>query len=112
MLSEACSPSGGHYRHPGAQGGRMIVANACLILKIFQMGDGETSEEVPMNVMIHQQSEREAQRVQANREELVEQIARAMREDGTAQPLQGLHLYRSSLPLEPVHGVVKPSVCV
>ncbi|MGI9061309.1 MAG: helix-turn-helix domain-containing protein [Ktedonobacteraceae bacterium] len=31
--------------------------------------------------MIHQQSEREAQRVQANREELVERIGRALRED-------------------------------
>jgi AraC-like DNA-binding protein len=65
-----------------------------------------------MNVMIHKPAEREAQRVQANREELVERIGRAMREDGTAQPLQGLHLYHYSLPLEPVHGVVKPSVCV
>src|ERR1700726_1876486 len=90
----------------------MIVENDCLILKIFPMSDRETREEVPMNVMIHQQAEREARRVQANREELVERIARAMREDGTAQPLQGLHLYRSSLPTEPVHGVSDPSVCV
>ena len=65
-----------------------------------------------MNVMILQQAEREAQRVQANREELVERIARAMREDGTAQPLQGLHLSRSSLPLKPLHSVLEPSVCV
>ncbi len=43
-----------------------------------------------MNVMIHQQAEREAELMQANREELVERIARAMREDGTAQPLKGL----------------------
>ena len=65
-----------------------------------------------MHVMIHKPAEHEAQLMQANREELVERIARAMREDGTAQPLQGLHLYRSSLPTEPVHGVVEPSVCV
>jgi len=65
-----------------------------------------------MNVIIHQQAEREAQRVQANREELVERIARTMRADGTAQPLQGLHLYRHSVPLERVHGVVEPSLCV
>src|SRR5206468_13028084 len=38
--------------------------------------------------------------------------AQAIREDGTAQPLLGLHLYRSSLPTEPVHGVSDPSVCV
>src|SRR6266566_2736556 len=101
-----------YYRHPGAQGGRMIVENDCLILQIFQMSDGETREEVPMDVMNHQQAEREAELMQANREELVERIARAMRQDGTAQPLQGLHLYRRSSPLELLHGVSEPSVAV
>ena len=75
-------------------GGRIIRENDCLILHIFPMDDGETREEVPMNVMIHQPAEREARLMQANREELVERIARAMREDGIAQPLQGLYLYR------------------
>jgi AraC-like DNA-binding protein len=65
-----------------------------------------------MNVMILQQAKREAERVQANREELVERIARVMRDDGTAQPLQGLHLSRSSLPLKPLHSVLEPSLCV
>src|SRR5438067_1767782 len=90
----------------------MIVENACLILQIFQMSDRETREEVPMNVMIHQQAEREAELMQANREELVERIGRAVREDGVVQPLLGLHLARCSLPLKPVHSVVEPSVCV
>ena len=53
----------------------MIVENACLILHIFQMSDGETREEVPMNVMIRKPAEREAEWVQAHREELVERIA-------------------------------------
>ena len=65
-----------------------------------------------MNVMIHKPAEREAERLQANREELVERIGRAMREDGTAQPLKGLHLYRRSSPLELLHGVSEPSVAV
>jgi AraC-like DNA-binding protein len=90
----------------------MIVANDCLILRIFQMGDGAIREEVLMDVMNQKPSEREAQRVQANREELVERMARAMRADGTAQPLQGLHLYRHSFPLEQVYSVVEPSLCV
>src|SRR5438034_7601859 len=90
----------------------MIVANDCLILRIFQMGDGAIREEVLMDVMNHQQAEREAELMQANREELVERIARAMREDGTVQPLQGLHLYRHSFPLEQVYSVVEPSLCV
>ena len=65
-----------------------------------------------MDVMNHQQAEREAELMQANREVLVERIARAMREDGSAQPLQGLHLYRYSLPMELGHGMAEPSVCV
>src|SRR5438876_9428924 len=35
-----------------------------------------------------------------------------MRQDGTAQPLQGLHLYHHSFPLEQVYSVVEPSLCV
>jgi hypothetical protein len=65
-----------------------------------------------VDVMIHKPAEREVQWMQANREELVERIARVMREDGTAQPLERLHLARSSFPLERVHSVIKPSVCV
>ena len=65
-----------------------------------------------MNVMFHQQAERVAELMQAHREELVERIERAVREDGTVQTLQGLYLSRSSLPLKPLHSVLKPSVCV
>ena len=90
----------------------MIVANDCLILRIFQIDDGETREEVLMHVMNQKPAEREAEWMQANREELVERIARAMRADGTAQPLPGLHLYRHSFPLEQVYSVVEPSLCV
>src|SRR5947209_15082377 len=90
----------------------MIVANDCLILRIFQMGDGAIREEVLMDVMNHQQLEREAVLLQAHREELVERIARAIRADGSAQPLPGLHLYRHSLPLEQVYSVLVPSLCV
>ncbi|HLI07623.1 MAG TPA: AraC family transcriptional regulator [Ktedonobacteraceae bacterium] len=69
-----------------------------------------------MNVVIQQQPEREAAReaqwVRANREELVERIGHAIREDGNARPLPGLHLARSSSPLERIHSVLEPSVCV
>ena len=65
-----------------------------------------------MNVMFHQQAERVAELMQAHREELVERVGRAVREDGTVQTLQGLYLSRSSLPLKPLHSVLKPSVCV
>jgi hypothetical protein len=65
-----------------------------------------------MDWMNHPQVEREARMTQASREELVERIARAVREDGTVKPLEGLHLNRSSSPTEPKHGVSKPTFCV
>lgn len=42
----------------------------------------------------------------------MECIAHAMREDGAANPLQGLHLQRSSSPLVSVHGLYGPALCV
>lgn len=65
-----------------------------------------------MNVMNHKSTTQEAERLAANREELVERIGRAMPEDGVAQPLPGLHLYRFSLPSEPTYVIIKPCVCV
>jgi AraC-type transcriptional regulator N-terminus len=99
----------------------MIVENDCPILQPFHMGDGATGDEVPMDVMTldvptHQQAKhqaaREAQRMHAPREELAGRIAQAIRADGTAQPFQGLYLSRASTPLEPVYGVLEPSLCV
>lgn len=69
-------------------------------------------KEDAMDSMNHQQAKREAQRMQANREELVERIARCVREDGSTQPLKGLYLHRLSVPRGPVHGVTQPSFCV
>lgn len=60
----------------------------------------------------NQQADREAQRTQANREELAERIARVIREDGVVQPIKGLHLGRVSTPRGQVHGVLEPSFCV
>ncbi len=65
-----------------------------------------------MDLMLFQQGEREAHRAQASRDELVELIARAVREDGTVEPLKGLHLNRSSSPREPLHSVYDPVFCV
>jgi len=65
-----------------------------------------------MRVIDQRPLERQTQWMQANREELVERIERTMRQDGSVQPLPGLHLYRHSIPLEPVYSLVEPSVCV
>jgi AraC-like DNA-binding protein len=58
------------------------------------------------------QSEREIQRVNASREELVERLEWAINDDGTAEPLQGLRLRRTSSPTELGHGISDPSFCV
>ncbi len=65
-----------------------------------------------MDVIDQRPQEREAMLLQASREELVERIGRTIRQDGSAQPLPGLHLYRHSIPLEQVYSLVEPSVCV
>lgn len=56
--------------------------------------------------------EREALKEQMNREELVERIAQAVREDVGVKPMPGVVLRRSSAPTEPVHGIVGPAFCV
>lgn len=65
-----------------------------------------------MVMLMPLQAEREAQQVHAHRAELVERISGVISTDGTVEPLAGLHLYRHSLPLESVHGVVEPSLCL
>lgn len=51
-------------------------------------------------------------REQANRHELLKIVENAIRVDGTAEPIEGVHLYRSSRPTEPVVGVSEPAFCV
>jgi hypothetical protein len=50
--------------------------------------------------MNQREAKREAERKQSNREELVERIARILREDGTLDVLPELRLSRSSRPEE------------
>jgi hypothetical protein len=91
----------------------MIVENRCTILQIIEMGDAGTSEEATtMDLMNRPQSEREAHRAQAGRDDLVERIARAIREDGTVDLPEGLRLRRASSPTELGHGVSYPALCV
>jgi AraC-like DNA-binding protein len=56
-------------------------------------------------------AKREAQRIQSNREELVERIAHALPEDGALSPFSGFHLVRLSRPTEPVRSVYQPALC-
>jgi AraC-like DNA-binding protein len=65
-----------------------------------------------MAVLAHDRIEREAQRVQANREELVERIARAVPGDGSVELMEGLRLRRASAPTELAYGLSDPALCV
>ncbi len=85
----------------------MILDNDCIILQML-MDDGATL----MDIINHQQVEREAQEMQANREELVERIAHTLCEDGVIEPLQGVYLARASTAMKKVHSVLEPSLCV
>ncbi|MBP6822306.1 MAG: AraC family transcriptional regulator [Acidobacteria bacterium] len=58
------------------------------------------------------ETKREAQRVQSNREELVERIARALPQDGTLDVSSSFRLARSSSPTEPIHSMYQPAFCV
>jgi len=87
----------------------------CLPPRSEDTGHPAPNPVMALDVMTHPQAERAdraAQWAQAHRAELVERIARAVRADGTIQPLHGLYLSRSSKPLEALHGVLEPSVCV
>ncbi|KJH72899.1 AraC family transcriptional regulator [Aliterella atlantica] len=57
-------------------------------------------------------SQREAERAQANRGELVERIWQTIRQDGRIEPLKGLHFNRSSSPVEACHSLSIPAFCV
>lgn len=59
-----------------------------------------------------QHTERESRRAQDNREELLERMARGIREDGRIEALKGLFLNRSSVAREAIYGVMGPCFCV
>lgn len=65
-----------------------------------------------MDEINSQPTERDALRMQANREELIERILRAVPGEGVIQPLAGLFLARVALPTERSHSIVNPSFCV
>src|SRR3954471_7508313 len=61
--------------------------------------------------MNHREAKREEQRVQSNREELLERIARALPEDGAREALDGLFLARLTKPTESTLALYQPAFC-
>jgi AraC-like DNA-binding protein len=62
--------------------------------------------------MTYQEAEREQQRVQSIREELVERMARALPEDGALEAFPGFFLARLTKPRESVQPVYHPAFCL
>src|ERR1041385_2789565 len=58
------------------------------------------------------EAKRKAQRMQSNREELVERMTRALPEDGILEVFPGLFLGRAAQATEMLHSVFKPAFCV
>ncbi len=65
-----------------------------------------------MRTTMNAATERRSMRMQADREELAERIARALPQDGKAEPQPGLLLGRSSKTTELAHGFHVPVFCV
>jgi AraC-like DNA-binding protein len=61
--------------------------------------------------MNRREAKREAQRLQSNREELLERMARILPEDGSFEAFHGLFLGRSSKPTESVNSLHQPAFC-
>jgi hypothetical protein len=75
------------------------------------MNAAKTIEKSDRALINDPQAKREADRAQANRDELTERIAQAIHHDGTIEPLKGLHFNRSSSPSECIHSVSIPAFC-
>jgi len=72
---------------------------------------GQKNEMSSIDLINDPQATRSADRAQANRDELTERIAQAIRHDGTIEPLKGLHFNRASSPSECLHSVSIPAFC-
>src|SRR5438552_2261653 len=57
-------------------------------------------------------SQRQARKIEADREELVERIARVLPRSGVSQPQPGVHLSRFAHIDNPIHTVLEPCFCV
>jgi AraC-like DNA-binding protein len=65
-----------------------------------------------MRKMMNATIDRQMRRMDADREELAERMARALPRDGLAEPQPGVHFARFGRPTELVHGFLDPCLCV
>ncbi len=62
--------------------------------------------------MINTPKQRQTRRIDADREELAERIARALPRNGVAEPQPGVYLSRFTTTADLVHGFLEPCFCV
>src|SRR5437016_1084642 len=89
----------------------MILQLCCTILQNENVNQDQVKK-APMDSTNHQPTAHEPDSMQASRDELAQRISRAIREDGTVEPLEGLRLRRASRPMDLGHGVSDPAFCV
>jgi AraC-like DNA-binding protein len=65
-----------------------------------------------MRNMTNDETKQQARRMQADRKELADRIARALPHDGKVEPQPGLVFTRFSSPTETVHAVLEPWLCM
>src|SRR6476620_711747 len=83
----------------------MILQNRCSCAE-------RQPEVARMRKKMNHHDERQARRMQADREELADRIAAALPHDGKAEPQPGLVFTRFSSPTETVHAVLEPWLCM
>jgi hypothetical protein len=88
-----------------------ILENHCTILQSWAVALA-VKERPVMDIKISQQIERDYYLAQAGRDELAERIACCVRQDGSVEPLPGLHLIRRNAPTGAIPGVLNPAFCV
>jgi AraC-like DNA-binding protein len=69
-------------------------------------------KEASINFMTYKEPERQQQRMQSIREELVERMATALPEDGSLEAFPGFFLARLSKPTESAQAVYQPAFCL
>lgn len=83
-----------------------------MILHILGMDARRPGTEAAMVSTSRERAEDEEQRAHASRAELARRLARAVTDDGAAEPLAGLRLVRQSLPTPLGHGTSSAALCV
>ncbi len=88
----------------------IILDFSCMILQTHPKRG--TTEASGSDILSEPEFKRATRQVADLQDEMVERMARLLPEDGTSQPLEGVHLYRASQPSDQIYSSYEPSICV